>query len=354
MGESNLSPPLTTSDGATNEAAAPPPSASGGQSGSAPLAPANPPETADPPEGFQTLAFLKSIEGEFIVSGQHNDQKDGTDENHYSERVFELTGKHPALYGGDFLFHGSQEMRWAITYEAERQWQAGAIISLMWHACPPNQGEVCQWDGGLLSSLSDEQWADLTENGGELNAVWKERMDEIAEYLGYLETAGVEVLFRPLHEQNQGAFWWGGRTGPLGTQRLYQLTHDYFTHDKGLENLIWVWDVQDLSTNFADYQPGTDYFDLAALDIYADGYQNAAYYDALRLAAGSAPVAIGECFGLPSAEALDSQPAWTFFMNWAYGLEVDWNGNPTNSVDYIQEVYENPHVLTLDEMPGWK
>jgi beta-mannanase len=299
------------------------------------------------------VTFLKSITGQFIVAGQHNDQKDGTDENHYTERVQQITGKRPGLYGADFLFHGSSSLRWAITYEAERQWNQGALVSLMWHACPPTQGASCQWDGGLLSHLTDSQWNDLITDGGHLNGVWKARIDEISVYLQYLEDRGVEVLWRPLHEQNQGAFWWGGRTGSNGTRRLFQLTHDYMTKQKGLSNLVWVWDVQDLSTDYGNYNPGASYFDIAALDIYGGGYSNNAYYDSLVQQAGSAPVAIGECFGLPPEWALANQPRHTFFMNWAYGLEVDWNGNPTNSIPFIREVYANPRVITLDEMPGW-
>jgi len=38
-------------------------------------------------------------------------------------------------------------------------------------------------------------------------------MDDIAQYLQWLDLNGVEVLFRPLHEMNQNCFWWGGRGG---------------------------------------------------------------------------------------------------------------------------------------------
>jgi hypothetical protein len=77
------------------------------------------------------------------------------------------------------------------------------------------------------------------------------------------------------------------------------------------------------------------------------------YYHALLKEAGGKPIAIGECFGLPNAQTLLNQPRMTFFMCWAYGLEMDYNNNPTNSQDYIREVYANPRVITLDEMPGW-
>jgi hypothetical protein len=301
---------------------------------------------------FKTLNYLYSITGTYTLSGQHNDQKDGTNESYWTNRVNQITGKYPALYSGDFLFHGNSSMRWAVTYEAERQWNAGAAINLMWHACPPTQGSVCNWDGGLISSLNATQWSSLLTNGGTLNNTWKQRIDEIAPYLQYLEDKGVEVLWRPLHEQNQTVFWWNSG-GSGNTKALWKLTHDYMTNVKGLSNLIWVWDVQDLSTNYGDYNPGSAYFDMAAVDIYSDGFNNTAYYNALVTQAAGKPVAFGECFNLPNSTQMNNQPRMSFFMTWAYGLKTDLNGQPTNSDDYIRQVYNYSRVITRDEMPGW-
>jgi mannan endo-1,4-beta-mannosidase len=302
---------------------------------------------------FKSLNYLYSISGSYTVSGQHNDQKDGTNENYWTNQVFAITGKYPALWSGDFLFHGNSSMRWALAYEAERQWNKGAIINFMWHVCPPNQGGVCNWDGGVKSSLSSSEWSSLLTNGGSLNNTWKQRIDsDVAPYLQYLKDKGVEVMWRPLHEENQTVFWWNSG-GAGNTKALWRLTYDYMTTVKGLTNLIWVWDVQDLSTNYGDYNPGSNYFDIAALDIYGGGFSNTAYYNALVTQAAGKPVVIGECFTLPSASALNSMPKMSFFMEWAYGLKKDDNGNPTNSDDYIRQVYSNPRVITLDEMPGW-
>jgi mannan endo-1,4-beta-mannosidase len=303
---------------------------------------------------FKSLNYLYSITGTSTLSGQHNDQKDGTNETTWTNRVFQITGKYPALWGGDFLFHGNSTMRWAVAYEAERQWNRGAVVNIMWHTCPPTLGPTCNWDPGVINSpLNSSQWSSLVTNGGSLNNTWKQKIDtDVIPYLQYLEDKGVEVLWRPLHEQNQTAFWWSsGGSGNL--KALWRLTYDYMTNVKGLSNLIWVWDVQDLSTNFAEYNPGSTYFDMAALDVYSDGYTNLNYYNTLVGQAGGKPVAFGECFNLPSSTALNNQPRMSFFMNWAYGLKTDWNGNPTNSDDYIRQVYNNPRVITLDEMPGW-
>ncbi|AKJ27206.1 mannan endo-1,4-beta-mannosidase [Caldimonas brevitalea] len=295
--------------------------------------------------GFKTLNYLKSISGKSIVAGQHNDQKDGTGVTTYTNKVKDITGKLPGLWSGDFNFHGNDGMRWEVVHEAERQFKAGALVNLMWHVCPPTQDDGCGWEGGIKSHLSDQQWNDLITDGGELNRKWKARMDEVAVYLQYLEDKGVEVMWRPLHEMNQGNFWWGGRTGPNGTRRLYQITRDYMVKVKGLTNLIWEWNVQDLSTNYADYNPGSDYFDVASLDCYGDGYYNMSYYEALRAQAGGKPMGIGESFHVPSASVIENLRDMTFFMIWSYGLQQN------NSDQAIKDTYYNPRVITLDELP---
>ena len=313
--------------------------------------------TLNAQSSFKTLDFLNSIRGEKLLAGQHNDQKPfhstPTGANYWTEEVYTITGKYPALYGCDLLFHGDRDMRWAITYECESQWSKGAVINMMWHACPPTQSEPCNWDGGIKSSLTTAQWNDLLMDGSSLNQIWRNRIDNIAApYLKYLKDKEVEVLWRPFHEQNQTVFWWNSG-GADKTVALWQLTHDYMTKELGLTNLIWSWDVQDIDANYAQYNPGAEYFDLAALDVYGNGFYDLSFYNALVTQANGKPVAFGECFYLPSENVINNQPEMTFFMNWAYGLYEDYNGNPTNTLQQIIDVYENPKVITLDEMPGW-
>ena len=244
---------------------------------------------------FKTLNYLNSIKGKQILSGQHNDQKNldcgasgSTGPRYWTDQVYNITGKYPALYGGDMLFHGSSQLRWDMTYEAERQWNAGAMVNIMWHACPPTQAASCGWDGGLLSSITAQQFAELLTNGSALNSTWKARVNEIAVHLQYLEDKGVEVLWRPYHEQNQTAFWWNSQ-GVNNTKALWRMMHNYMTNDLGLTNLVWVLDVQDIGgrTNFWDYNPGNQYWDIMALDVYADGLTNPEYYNNMITAAGN-------------------------------------------------------------------
>ncbi len=305
----------------------------------------------------RVLGYLGRIGGSQTVAGQHNKEPNSTPAL-ATDRVFGITGRRPALWSGDFLFVAGSvepENRWAMVHEARREWDAGALVNLMFHACPPDQPEPCLWEGGVKSHLTDAQWADLVADGGALNAAWKQRLDTIAVYLQYLKDNGVAVLWRPHHEMNQGAFWWGGRPGPRGTARLFQITHDYLVDVKGLTNLIWVWDVQDFWTDPTSassivedveaYDPGPSYWDVVALDPYGTGYARP-NYEAMLAVAGTRPMAIGECQVVPSAAILIAQPRWTFFLLWPDFIAENSAALPA--------VYAAPNVVTLDEMPGWK
>jgi mannan endo-1,4-beta-mannosidase len=296
---------------------------------------------------LQTLKFLESISGAYTLSGQHN-KEPNSDPDRWTRYIRETTGSYPALWSGDFLFQQeNMDARWIMIREARSQWDHGAVINLMWHACPPDQGEPCGWDPGILNAqLDDDQWVELTTDGTPLNLAWKSRMDTVAIYLRYLEEHGVEALFRPFHEMNQGKFWWGGRPGPKGTALLYRITHDYFTDTLGLTRLIWVWDMQDLSRDFEAYDPGREYWDVFGFDVYDQGY-DPWWYNYITALIGNRPMAIGECAELPGPEILNSQPRWVFFMPWAELVKE------SNSREEIIDLYKDPRVLTRDEMPGW-
>lgn len=311
------------------------------------------PTPAPPAATFKTLEYLKSISGKKTLTGIHN-REPNANPTQWTEEVHKQTGKYPALWSGDFLFQEENiRDRGIMIAEAARQWEKGAVVNIMWHACNPGLSQPCGWNNeGVLSKLTDAQWQELITDGSPLNSRWKAMMDEVSVHLAVLRDKGVEVLWRPLHEMNQGVFWWGGRPGPNGTRKLWQITHDYMVKQKKLTNLIWVWNIQDfetLTTDAVQYNPGANYFDMASLDVYDDGSGfSQTKYNTLLQAAGGKPIAIGECQKLPTAAVLASQPQWTFFMGWS---ELVFKHN---SLEAIQSLINAPNTLTLDEMPGWK
>jgi glycosyl hydrolase family 26 len=118
----------------------------------------------------------------------------------------------------------------------------------------------------------------------------------------------VPVLWRPIHEMNDGWSWWGGRPGANGSRKLYQIEHDYLA-GLGLTNLVWVWNVKDVSMgSIADYWPGASYVDVASLDVWAKYEPSTADYQALLSVAGGKPIALAEVGRTPSPALMNAQP----------------------------------------------
>jgi len=312
------------------------------------------PQGAPKSKRQELLNFINSISGRMTMAGEHNRE---SQQGNFIQTMDNVTGDYPALWGGDFLYEADQiaNRQNMIHYEIQGG-KGGALISLMYHACPPTQSEACAWKGGVLSSLSSAQWSDLVTNGGQLNNVWKSRLDSIAPYLQQIQNAGLPIIFRPFHEMNQCVFWWACHTGPNGTAKLYQITHDYLTNHWGLTNIVWVWSMQDIldkstgSYGFNEYDPGAAYWDVMSLDFYdGAGFTTAKYNDMVAYA-GNRPIAIGECQQLPTPSQLAAQPRWIYFMGWAELVQQ----NDSNAA--IQSIYWAPDVLTENgnnKMPGW-
>ncbi len=164
---------------------------------------------------LKVLNYLYSISGSQTIAGIHNREPNAIPAK-WTDKIDVLTGKYPGLWSGDFLFQEDNiANRQIMINEALKQWKQGALINIMWHACNPALSQPCGFDStGVLSKLSDAQWNELISNGTPLNNKWKDMMDQVCIYLQFLKDNGVTVLWRPLHEMNQGAFWWGGRPGP--------------------------------------------------------------------------------------------------------------------------------------------
>jgi hypothetical protein len=114
-------------------------------------------------EAQRLLDFLYEIQGKRTMSGQHNFIVSGS---RFTDRIHELTGKYPLVWGSDFSFAyqgdaptrfqhcgplnltepGTKPALTDLTPEAARErlvknaiqaYRDGHIVTLMWHACPP-------------------------------------------------------------------------------------------------------------------------------------------------------------------------------------------------------------------------
>lgn len=308
------------------------------------------PVTPDPsPEAVKLLEYIYSISGKQILTGQHCAPLVGSTR---LSVVHRMTGHYPALFGQDFGFSypgywDGINYRQRIVDEAIRRYHEGFIITIMWHAVPPTQDEPVAFRESIQSDLTDAEWKDLVTPGTEINERWKSQVDVIAWFLKQLRYAGVPVLWRPYHEMNGDWFWWGKKEGEDGYKKLWRMLFDRLVNFHGLNNLIWVYNCNEVKENvdpYETYYPGDDVVDIFATDVYSEGF-NQENYDQILELAGDRPIALGEVGNLPTLEKIRSQPRWTWFMSWG---EPGGFGRDFRS---FFELYGSEEALTLDELP---
>ncbi len=238
--------------------------------------------------------------------------------------------------------------RWrAVNELAKAYWQMGGVVTISCHMTNP-------WDGGLAWSKAG-RFEDLLDKSTPAYARYMEQADEVARGLGALQDAGVPVLFRPFHEMT-GAFWWGARN-PVAFRKVWRELFTYYTQEKGLHNLVWVWSPM-VSDRAMSYYPGNAYVDVTGLDIYAASVATAQGTYAELMRTGK-PFAVTE-FG-PPGNSLDNTsprnydygpfaqqiaehlPDTVFFLAWrdAWGLHRNLNA---------KRLLDDPLVLNRGEL----
>ena len=306
------------------------------------------------PEARALLKFIASLSGQHTLTGQHNFPNTKDTSTLAAARAY---GKVPAIFGQDFGFAAPGDKdavaaRPDIIAEVKRQYAQGSIIVLCWHAVPPTADEPVTFQpirgatnrnlASVQGRLTDQQWHDVITPGTELNKKWCAQVDVVAGFLKQLQAAHIPVLWRPYHEMNGDWFWWGGRLGDNGTKVIYRQIFDRFVNYHHLDNLIWIWSVDRparADRQFVDYNPGTNYFDIAALDVYGSDFKQSYYDDLLTQAAGK-PVTLAEVGPPPTVAVLAQQPKWTWWMTWA--------GNPRHS-DAVQALFDDPRSYSLSD-----
>ena len=228
---------------------------------------------ANPNASPAARAVLKYIQGlqdrpeRRLLSGQFTDF--GTNASVNTKKVFERillrTGSTPAILGVDYAdWHNGSIAAAEPNTAALDQWQHGGLVTINAHFFNPLRTNL------NLSGLRDKgvDIAPLLDPASPAHAIWLRELDDVAAGLQQLRDAGVVVLWRPFHEMNGGWFWWGAKK-PEVFIPLWRQMFDYFTVEKKLDNLLWVY-AANHGGRTADYYPGDGYVDLVGVDAYTD------------------------------------------------------------------------------------
>jgi len=323
------------------------------------------------PNKTRLLNFIKDEYGKRIISGQMDTSWTTNSKMDMISRVYNDTGKYPALKGFDLIqlpydykpFNGGMEQ----IEEAVEWWEGKnngirllpenpgihGIITFCWH-----------WRTGEKTAFYTEKTSfRIPWNNNKLDiksSAFKtiiNDLDKAAALLNILKVKNIPVLWRPLHEAAGGWFWWGA-SGPEPYIALWEYMHDYFTNEKKLDNLIWVWSAEN-----AQWFPDPDTVDITGVDLYTMNYSSlkAEYEKAASMAPAKDKItALSENDRLPCPdECKKENMMWSWFMTWNDMRSAEgetrkdnfWTGEYHNPQEHKEKVYRHPLVITLDKLP---
>ncbi len=276
-------------------------------------------------------ALIQSLQGNKIMTAQQEcpSRMRCDQENNY---ILEHTGKLPLIRGLDYIHND-----YAGVNARAKEWDAkGGIVSICWHT-------GVEGIGYPESQAENPDFEQLLTPGTPLNTLWASRMEATAKALLELQQQDIPVIWRPFHEFEGAWFWWG-KGGPEKFKKLWRLMYDVFTHQYGLNNLIWI-------LGYADYvpggwYPGDDVCDILGSDTYKGCTTHAASYRRLKAINSEKPLAFHETGLLPAVDDLFAEAPWGWLMPWhSKWLMQD------NPIERLNEFYHDPRVLTLGDLP---
>ncbi|MCS7237524.1 MAG: glycosyl hydrolase [Thermoguttaceae bacterium] len=301
------------------------------------IEPANPNLCA---KGREILQYFQSVYGKRLLAG-YNVYVHTPDD-------YEQTGMLAAIWGRD--------MQWLppVDEVIEHARAHGYILTIHWHWF---FGGDSAWKSQRKSQVDVGR---VVTPGTPEHEIAMREMAAAADVLHKLQDAGIVVLWRPLHEIDGGWFWWTDLDRPENTAELWRMMFRYFTKERKLNNLIWVYSagVGDLKRKPVEYRrrfyPGPEFVDISGIDLYGvnPAVDEEPYWTFFKAMAEVSPgkmLALGECDEIPNPEKLAAgrTPLWLYAMPW-------W-GTPSGRRPVGQAItfMRHPLVVTLDELPAF-
>lgn len=329
--------------------------------------------------------YLRSVYGKQVITCQ---QMMGNE--CYEDLVFyNATNDLTAMKGYDFIFcTGSYHSDDMIDEAIEWSKESGGLCAFTWHWNVPK--DIDNPEGGYAFYTNEitnfSQVNAVTPGTKEYETIIHD-IDLIATKIQRMESEGVTILFRPLHEASGAWFWWGlqGRDSATNEvfQKLWYMIYDRLENYHKLTNIIWVWNGQNPHTaihpNAFDIEGIDRYYDqedisAEALSTYYEKcYGELAGYDkyCAELAGMESTgkmMALTECGYIPDPEGIKAaNTIWLYYMVWngdfiyetdaAGKAMVDLNGtphpNPKKGItnEMLAEYFSNDLYITHNKLP---
>ncbi len=313
--------------------------------------------------------WLRENYGENLISGQQVSGKKQLEDILYYMQTSDL----PAIKGFDFIFtttpttdNISEWTEMAIDWHNN----SGGLVSFCWHWNVPrdvNQDPESTAYAFYSEDITNFSLKNAVTPGTKEYEVVIHDIDLIAIELQKLESAGVPVLWRPLHEASGDWFWWGVADREIAQEQYYQklwyMIFDRLENYHKLTNLIWVWNGQSKHTQV---HPNT--YDISGIDVYPSSEDHTAqeskHKNLKGITADGKMLTLSEVGYIPdpdevfAAEGVD----WLYFMPWngefvysgknVYGIPK--LNTEKMSSEFLKKVYAHDKVITWSELPQWE
>lgn len=320
------------------------------------------------PEARAILDYLESVYGKKTIAALNGLQN--------VEGIKQASGKEPAIVGFDLS--GWNSPPWGPTYrpvvektiaDTKAWWARGGIVTMQLHWIHPANPDGSAWRAvhGKKTASPPFDFANAFKAGTKAHEELMRDLKNHADYLEQLARARVPVLWRPLHEIEGGWFWWTDPEQPENTAALWRLMFDYFTRERKLHNLIWVYasalrcgkgkeGVTHVEMRRRFY-PGANYVDIAGIDVYPSEYIGigkpqhdtyAASFNVMKQVAPGKMIALCECEAIPNPDKLaQTGPPWLYALPW-------WPVGQKHTAEWVRATYAHEHFVTLGQLPKWK
>lgn len=220
------------------------------------------------PETQELYQKLASIQGKNMLFGHHLSNVMGVGYTDWKQKlnssdVVKSVSDYPALFGFDFGRGFSRQMA-AVKTAAK----LGGIITISDHMPNPHKPKTYKHIKGSENELK------AALPGGEYHDVLLARLDSVADFANkaIIDGKKIPIIYRPWHEHTGGWFWWGSKSStPEEYIQLWRFTVEYLRDIKGVNNLIYAYSPSQFNDDYSSYEyrnPGSEYFDIAGIDIY--------------------------------------------------------------------------------------
>ncbi|HOT98045.1 MAG TPA: glycosyl hydrolase [bacterium] len=223
------------------------------------------------PKTKYLYANLEQGSGRRLIFGMHDATGYGVGWKGDDDRsdVKSVCGDYPGLYGWDLnvVDRGSAPEMARYIYRIQSAYARGGINTLCWHQYDP------QGRSFYGSVISDNVVATLLP-GGTYHDFYKRRLQRIARFLKGLRGSdgySIPIIFRPYHEHDGGAFWWGtSNCSAEEYNRLWRFTVTFLRDSLNVHNLIYAISPINFTTrnSYLKIYPGDSYVDIFGMDFY--------------------------------------------------------------------------------------